>query len=101
MSLKSILYNGEYVIIKPVDILFAQAESCYCQIITKEKSFVVAKTLKEVTEFFGLTRVHRSYSINPESVIKINSKDSEIWFTDKKSCFYARNFDIHTLIEHV
>ncbi len=53
--------------VKLDEILYVEADSCYCKIVTPQKEFVIVSTLKK---FIGsvsegaLLRIHRSYVIN-------------------------------------
>lgn len=97
--LKCVYSNNEYHVINICDILYAESSGPYCTLHTKTKTYTyITKTLGEITEYFGLTRVHRSFSIQTNNVIKVNMKDSEIFFNDKKSCYYSRRFDVKTIL---
>lgn len=67
------------------EIKYVEADSCYCNIVTKDKKYVIVSTLKKFNEainFPKLFRVHRSYVVNIEAIDAIG--EGSISVGDKK-----------------
>ncbi|MBX2815189.1 MAG: response regulator [Saprospiraceae bacterium] len=61
--------------VKIEDLLWIEAEGCYCTIHTVEKAHTIVSTLKKFQESVthkDLMRVHRSYVVNLDQVDQIN-----------------------------
>jgi len=70
--------------IKLEDIIYVEADSCYCNIYTKEEKHVIVSTLKKFeasVSFPSFIRVHRSFLINVQHVDKIG--DSYVMFGEQ------------------
>lgn len=73
-------FNGKMVKIEYDDILYLQANADYVNIKTKETKFIVHITLKEIKKKLPETfiQVHRSYIINKNKIIDIDSNSINI-----------------------
>lgn len=75
------------------DILWVVADDYYCKAVTREKEFLVTKTLKKFGEELscnlGFMRVHRSYIVNLHHVEEIGELYLHI---GKKEIPVSRNF---------
>lgn len=61
--------------IKIEDLLWVEAEGCYCTLRTTDKSYTVVSTLKKfetVIQNKFLKRIHRSYMVNINAIDKIS-----------------------------
>ncbi|MDZ7934061.1 MAG: LytTR family DNA-binding domain-containing protein [Emticicia sp.] len=61
------------------DILFFEADGSYTYVITKDAKTLVSKKIKEFDELLAndtrFYRIHRSFLINVQQVLKYNKKD--------------------------
>ncbi|TXC76064.1 LytR/AlgR family response regulator transcription factor [Luteibaculum oceani] len=62
-------------------ILYIKSDNNYCEIITSEKRYVLRVSLKnliELLDFKDIVRVHRSYAVNKQHVVKVDNKTVQI-----------------------
>ena len=82
--------------IKIDDLLYFEADGSYTQVITKAKEkFIVCKKIKEFNELLQndnrFYRVHRSYLVNVEKILKYSKKDgATLLFENNKVIPVAR-----------
>ena len=63
------------------EIIYCKADDSYCTIFTKEDSYMVTKTLKEVENLIGQTnffRVNRSYLVNINFAKKFDKRNNTL-----------------------
>jgi len=71
-------YNYQFVKIKLSDILYAEADNNYCNMITSEKKFSLRLSLNSLLEkihFKKLIRIHRSFAVNIDAISSFNDHD--------------------------
>jgi len=69
----------EVLVLKIVDIIYCKADDSYCTIYTKEDTYMVTKTLKEVENLIDQTnffRVNRSYLVNINFAKKFDKRNN-------------------------
>ena len=66
------LSHGDYIVVRPEDIAYCEAQGNYCRIyLTNGKSLFICKTLKQVESILpskNFTRCHQSYVVNLDQV---------------------------------
>lgn len=83
------------IFIKIEDIYYFEADGSYTTVITKDKSYVVCKKIKEFDELLNndtrFFRVHRSYFVNIQQIKKYSKKEgATLLFDDNKIIPVAR-----------
>lgn len=77
------------IFIKIEDIFYFEADGSYTTVVTKDKSYVVCKKIKEFDELLNddtrFFRVHRSFLINIQQIKKYSKKEgATLLFDDNK-----------------
>ena len=73
-----IKHNYQFVKIKLTNILFAEADNNYCNLVTSEKKFALRLSLSNLLEkirFKKLIRIHRSFAVNIDAISSFNEHD--------------------------
>jgi DNA-binding LytR/AlgR family response regulator len=96
--LKGVYDNKKYIVVDIEDVVYAEAANNMTIIHLTNQKICVSHILKNVTEFFGLQRVHKSYSINVLKIVCIDNENSEIVLEGNKSVFFSRTFDFKKVI---
>lgn len=89
----------EVFVIKIEEIVYCKADDSYCTIYTKDKAYVVTKTLKEVESLIDQTnffRINRSYLLNINFAKRIDKRNNilELNFTPETG---EKNLPVTTL----
>lgn len=65
--------NGEWVKIKPAEVLYAEAKGNYMKIVTARDEYLLRMTFAEIQEKLKYTylRVHKSFAVNPAYINRI------------------------------
>ena len=79
-------FQGGFKFLNRKDVIYAQANGSYTNIISKEGTYTISKNLKQFMsgiENWNFIKVNRSCSINPDQVVSYSKKDGgEIFLTD-------------------
>ena len=83
------------IFIKIEDVFYFEADGSYTTVVTKDKSYVVCKKIKEFDELLNddnrFFRVHRSYFVNIQQIKKYSKKEgATLIFEDNKIIPVAR-----------
>lgn len=83
------------IFIKIEDILYFEADGSYTNVVTKDKTYLVCKKIKEFDELLNddnrFFRVHRSYFINIQQIKKYSKKEgATLLFDNNKIIPVAR-----------
>ncbi|WP_314241277.1 LytTR family DNA-binding domain-containing protein [Empedobacter tilapiae] len=71
----------EVLVLKINEIIYCKADDSYCTIYTKDDTFMITKTLKEVENLINQTnffRVNRSYLVNINFAKKIDKRNNQL-----------------------
>jgi DNA-binding LytR/AlgR family response regulator len=76
-----IRFNGSYVGIEYDDILYIKGKKVYVQIVTRQKTFLIANTLNAIIQYLPadkFCRIHYSYIVGLRYIKSFDRKSVEL-----------------------